>query len=222
MVRSSIHLITLAFPWWLRRWLLVKLLGYKIHPTANIGLAWVLPTELVMEANSKIGNFTVCKGMDLLHLKEYASIGKGNWISGYSARKKEHYSRQHARSSKLVLGEHAAITHRHLIDCTDSVGIGKFSIIAGYRTQILTHGIDFLRSVQTAAPVSIGDYCFVGTGCVILGGGGLPNYSVLGAMALLNRVLTQQSYLYGGIPAKPIKMISQESAYFARSQGLVI
>ena len=36
----------------------------------------------------------------------------------------------------------------------------------------------------TAAPITIGDYCFVGTNCVLLGGSVLPSYSVLAAKSL--------------------------------------
>src|SRR4029079_13492242 len=98
----------------------------------------------------------------------------------------QHFCHQPDRKPELVLEEHAAITHRHLIDCTHSVVIGRFSTFAGFQSQILSHSIDLTACRQSSAPVRIGAYCFVGTNCVILGGSELPDYSVLGAKSLLN------------------------------------
>ena len=221
MFRNVICLLTLVLPWQLRRSLLNILLGYRIHPTSKIGVAWVLPEQLIMEAHSRIGHFTVCKGMDLLHLCQYATIGKGNWLSGYPTKKRDHFQNQIDRVPKLILGEHSAITNRHLIDCTHSVVIGKFTIIGGFRSQILTHNINLKLSIQSSAPVIIGDYCFIGTGCVILSGSILPDYSVLGAMALMNKPLIKSYTLYGGVPAKAIKSLPMDLAYLKRITGFV-
>jgi hypothetical protein len=50
-----------------------------------------------------------------------------------------------------------------------------------------SHSIDLHECRQSSKPFAIGEYCFVGTGCVILAGSELPDYSVLGASSLLNR-----------------------------------
>lgn len=220
-MKQLLTAISLFLPWRLRRLLLVKLLGYQLHPTCKLGLAWVLPKKLVMDEYSSIGHFTVCKGMDLLHLGRNASIGRGNWIAGYPSDGRGHYFDQPGRSSELILGEHSAITNRHLIDCTNAIHVGRFATVAGYRSQILTHSVDLVSCRQSSSPVRIGEFCFVGTGCVILGGARLPDYSVLGAMALLNKEYSQAYTLYAGVPARPIKSLAAESAYFARAVGYV-
>ena len=222
MISKVVNFLGLMLPWWLRYRLLNRVLGYRIHPTSRIGWAWVLPERLVMEEYSRIGRLTVCKGMGLVHLKRHASIGRGNWISGYPVEEHGHYCHQPDRISELVVGEHSSITSRHLIDCTNSVVIGKFSTLAGYRSQILTHSIDLTFCRQSSAPVKIGSYCFVGTGSVILGGSSLPDFSVLGAMALLNKSYSQCYTMYGGVPAKPIKMLPPDMSYFSRTDGFVI
>lgn len=221
MINRVIYIVGLILPWRFRRHLLIKMLGYQLHPTSRLGLAWVLPKRLVMEEHSCIGNFTVCKGMDFVHLGRYASIGRGNWIAGYPGNGSKHYYEQPNRASELVLGEHSAITNRHLIDCTNSVVIGKFSILAGYRSQVLTHSVDLVHCRQSSAPVRIGNYCFIGTGGVILGGSSLPDFSILGALSLLNKTYSQSYTLYGGVPAKPIKTLSRDMGYFRRSVGFV-
>jgi hypothetical protein len=48
----------------------------------------------------------------------------------------------------------------HLLDCTDRIEIGRLSTIAGYRSIIITHGIDYVNSRQICRPIKIGDFCY--------------------------------------------------------------
>jgi len=213
--------LSLLLPWPLRRRLLSLIFGYRLHPTSRIGWAWIFPKQLSMDAHSQIGHLTLCKGLDLLQLGPYASIGRGNWITGFPAGSSKHFVHQDNRRPRLLIGEHASITHRHLIDCTDTVSIGDFSTFAGFRSQILTHSIDIETCCQTSAPVSIGKYCFLGTDCVVLGGSLLPDNSVLGAKSLLNKQYHEEYWLYAGVPAKPVKRLANDLAYFSRPVGFV-
>jgi acetyltransferase-like isoleucine patch superfamily enzyme len=216
-------LLSLCLPPAARRSFLQAQFGYQIHPSCRLGLCWIAPTRLIMEEGSEIGHFTVCKNIDLLHLKAHATIGRGNWITGVPiGTSSPHFAEEKDRRPELVVGEHAAITHRHLIDCTNSVVIGRFTTVAGFQSQILTHSIDLQRNRQTSAPVRIGEYCFIGTNSVLLPGAGLPDYCVLGAKSLLNRTFTETHQLYGGIPAQPIKSLPPDYAYFQRTKGFVI
>ena len=210
-----------VIPWPAKRWLLLKLYGYEIHETSRIGLAWVFPEQLVMEAHSRIDHLTVCKGMRLVRLQEYASLGRLNWVSGFPANNHKHFAQIKGRDPALLLGRHSAVTNRHLIDCTDTVSIGEFSILAGFRSQILTHSVDIESSLQSARPIHIGAYCFVGTDCVLLGGSVLPDFSVLGAKSLLNCALKEGHMLYGGVPARAIQAISKDAAFFSRQVGYI-
>lgn len=220
-MRGVIYVASVLLPWPIRRWLLEKVFGYRIHPLSRIGIAWVRPQRLVMEAHSRIGHLTVCKGLELLWLKQNASIGKGNWITGFPAGDSNHFAHQQNRKPQLIVEEHSAITNRHIIDCTNSVTIGKFSTFAGFRSQILTHSIDLENCRQSSAAIEIGDYCFVGTDCVLLGGSSLPSHSVLGAKSLLNKHYERSYYLYAGVPAKPVKELPRGYQYFLRSTGYV-
>ena len=216
-----IGVLTLPLPWLLRRALLQLCCGYRLHPTSRVGFALVYPDELMMEEHTSIGHLTVCKGLKRLHLGAHASIGRGNWITGFPAENKTFFAHQTDRVPELVLGPQSAITHRHIIDCTSAVRIGAFTTVAGYHSQILTHSIDLMDCRQSSAPVTIGDYCFVGTNCVLLGGSALPSYSALGAKSLLNKPHTQTHCLYAGVPAKAIKSLEPEMKYFQRDVGFV-
>ncbi len=215
-------LLSFFLPWGLRRSFLEKQFGYKIHPSCKIGFAWIVPARLIMEEGSRIDHLTVCKNIDLLHLKAHALIGRGNWITGFPLGPSRHFAEEKDRRPELIVGEHSAITHRHLIDCTSSVTIGKFTTVAGFQSQIITHTIDIENSRQTSAPVRIGDYCFIGTNCVLLGGSAVPDFCVLGAKSLLNKTFTEPYQLYGGVPAHPIQELSKDSKYFQRTEGFVV
>lgn len=220
-MKRILMLLSLLLPWGMRRTFLEKQFGYTIHPSCRIGVSCVFPTRLIMEEGSHIGNLTVCKNIDLLHLKAHASIGNGNWITGFPLGPSRHFADEKDRQPQLIVGEHAALTHRHLIDCTNSVVIGKFTTIAGFQSQILTHSIDIEKSRQVSAPVRVGDYCFVGTNSVLLGGSALPDFCVLGAKSLLNKAFTESHQLYGGVPARPIEKLSPDFEYFRRTEGFV-
>lgn len=217
-----VALVSLLLPWAMRRPFLEKQFGFQIHPTARIGLAWIFPTRLIMEENTRIDHLTVCKNIDLLHLKAHATIGRGNWITGFPLGPSPHFADEQDRQPQLVLGEHSAITHRHLIDCTNAVTIGRFTTFAGFQSQILTHTIDIASSRQTSASVRVGDYCFVGTNSVLLGGSALPDYCVLGAKSLLNKTFTETHRLYAGVPAERVKELPADWKYFTRSEGFVV
>jgi acetyltransferase-like isoleucine patch superfamily enzyme len=219
--KKFLLVICFLLPWIAKRWILQIFFGYKIDPTARIGMSWVFPKFLIMEANSKIGNLTVCKSLDLIHLQDSAFIGNGNWITGLPSSPIEFFGDRNERKPQLIVGKHSAITSRHFIDCSDSVTIGIFSTIAGFNSQILSHSINLEMCKQTAAPVTIGDYCFVGTNCVLLQDSVLPDYSVLGAKSLLNKKYLKSYILYAGVPARAVKCLPQEYLYFSRTTGYV-
>jgi len=215
-MKALVYFLAIFLPWSLRRRILILVFGYRLHPKSHIGFAWVMPEQLTMDSDSSIGTLTICKGLKLLHLKQSASIGRGNWITGFPAGKHKHFAHQPDRRPELIVGEHSAITHRHLLDCTNSVTIGAFTTFAGFRSQILTHSIDLENCRQSSAPIVLGDYSFVGTDCVLLGGSCLPDYSVLGAKSLLNKRYSDPYWLYAGNPARPVTQISPDAGYFKR------
>ena len=221
-MKTILMALSFLLPWQLRRAFLEKQFGYQIHPTARIGFAWILPNRLIMEERSSIGAATVCKNIDLLHLKAHAIIGRGNWITGFPLGPSRHFAHQTDRRPELIVGEHSAITNRHLLDCTNSVTIGKFTTFAGFHSQIISHSIDLEQNRQSSEPVRVGDYCFVGTNCVLLGGSALPDFCILGAKSLLNKSFTETYQLYGGVPARPIKSLPRDYKYFQRTEGFVV
>lgn len=220
-MKTFLMFFSLLLPWGMRRTFLEKQFGYSIHPSSRIGLAWIFPRRLIMEEGSRIGHFTLCKNIDLLHLGAHAVVGQLNWITGFPSGASRHFAHQPDRRPELIIETHAGISSRHLIDCTARVRIGAFATIGGFRSQLLTHTIDFEKSCQTAEPIEIGEYSFIGTNSVMLGGSVLPHHSVLGAQSLLNKKWDEPYRLYAGVPAKPLKELPAEMEYFRRKEGFV-
>jgi acetyltransferase-like isoleucine patch superfamily enzyme len=217
-----VRIMTVVMPWTLKRFILVRFFKYEIHPSARIGFSWIYPKKLVMEANSKIGHFNIAVHLDLVSIGARSSMARGNWITGFSSHtNSKHFAHQKNRQSNLIIGQDSAITKNHHIDCTNVITIGNFVTIAGYSSQLLTHSINIELNIQDSHPISIGDYCFVGTASTLLGGAILPSYSVLGANSLLIKPFAIPYRLYGGNPAKVIKELPADYKYFNREQGFV-
>jgi acetyltransferase-like isoleucine patch superfamily enzyme len=220
-MKKLILLLSLLLPATARRRLLSFIPGYEIAPTSHIGRAWVDVESLRMEAGSQIGDGTVIKGLYCLSVGRDARIGRLNWITAYPRSGDRHFQHIADRDPSLRLGEHAAITNRHLIDCTQMISIGPFTTVAGFRSQLLTHSIDLQTNRQDAAPIRIGAHCFVSTGCLVLGGAQLPDRSVLAAGSVLRTAETSDNSLYGGVPARWIKGHEGTGQYFRRTTGFV-
>lgn len=217
-----LKILAVLSPWPIKRFILNRFFKYKIDASAKIGFSWIFPKKLIMEPHSYIGNFNVAVHLDVMQIGKHSSIARGNWITGFPTNTdSKHFSHQQDRKSHLIIGEHSAITKNHHIDCTNSIQIGNFVTVAGYSSQLLTHSINIELNIQDSHPITIGDYCFVGTASTILGGSALPAYSVLGANALLNKSFTVPYRLYGGNPAKEIKELSKDYKYFTREEGFV-
>jgi len=220
MLRVIIQLLLFLFPWRARRILLNATLGFEIDPLARIGFSVILSRRLILRRNSYIGHLSVVKGLSLVDISEFGRLGNLNWVTG-APQESHFFSSEIRRIPALLIGAHSAITHRHLIDCTNTVSIGRFSTFGGWGSQILTHAIDLKTSKQTSAPVTIGDYCFIGTRVVLLKGSKLPSYSVLAAGSVLAKEFNDEYFIYGGCPADKSKPLEKTCAYFSRKIGFV-
>lgn len=209
-------------PWRARRPILGRFFGYQIDPSARISaFSWVYPEKLTMREGARIGPLTVAIHLDSIEMGSFATIGRRNWITGHPKKSVAHFAHCVDRNPCLKMGDHSAITKSHIIDCTDSVLIGAFTTVAGYGSQFITHGIDYQTSRQDCRPISIGSYCLLGTRIIAVGGAVLPDYTVLGAGAVLAGKHVESWRVYAGVPAKPLKEFSKDAAYFSRSNGFV-
>jgi len=220
-MKSLLRLLIVLLPWAVRRHVLQGLFGYRLHPSSRIGWAWVFPKQLIMGRGAAIDDLTVIKGLELVSLEEYAYIGRLNWITAYPLGGSSHFAHLTTRQPHLLLAEHAAVTNRHIVDCTERVSIGRYATVAGFRSQVLTHSIDLTECRQDARPITIGSYVFVGTACTLLGGTTIPDYSVVAAQTLMRSVYEDRYRLYAGVPAKAVATLDPQMKYFTRARGFV-
>tara|TARA_R110000868_G_scaffold128417_2_gene336488 strand:- start:8821 stop:9489 length:669 start_codon:yes stop_codon:yes gene_type:complete len=221
MFKLLIQSALFVLPWMLRRRALKVIFGFEIASSASIGFSLLGVDNCEIGENARIGHLTMVKGLSLLRIEDHGILGNLNWVTGFPKSSKMHFSEDTSRDPCLWIEQHAAITNRHLVDCTDRVTIGKFSTVGGFRSQLLSHSIDLSTNRQSCRPITVGAYCFVGTGSVLLKGSALPDYSVLGAGSVLTKVMSEPGKLYSGVPAELVRSIDYTSGYFVRKTGFV-
>jgi acetyltransferase-like isoleucine patch superfamily enzyme len=219
MISIFCQFFFLFLPWSIRAWLLSHICGFQFDKGAKIGWSIVRAKRIYLGKQAYIGHGNLISKLQVLEVHSFGRIGNFNWISGGVSN--SIYQINPGSAGVLKLGEHAALTSWHRLDCTGGIHIGKFSTVAGWQSQFVTHGIDLAKNQQSGSPIIIGDFTMVGTRCIILKGASLPNYSVLAAGSLLNKNWQETYTLYGGIPASPLKKISKELGYFQRKIGCV-
>lgn len=221
MFRFLICGCSLFLPNVVKRPLLRMLLGFEIHPSARIGIAWLGMKHLRMEKNARIGHLNIFKNVDSVDLKEHSSIGRMNLFTCVPTSDTRHYAHLLDRKTEFRLGVHSHVTMRHLFDCNAPIVVGDFVTIAGYGSQFLTHSIDIEFCRQDARPIIVDEFSFVGTGCILLAGAKLPARSVLGAGAVLTSTYEETESLYAGVPAKFKKRLPVETKYWKRDEGWI-
>jgi acetyltransferase-like isoleucine patch superfamily enzyme len=219
--RLFVAVAAAMLPWPLKRRLLSWLLGYRLHPLARIGVSVVEADHAELESGASVGHLTYARRLDRLTMAESSRLGNLNYITGGRGRGLRREATDGEALAGLELGEGAALTNRHYIDCSDRITIGKFSTVAGVRSQMFTHSVDLAASEQKCGPVAIGAYCFLGTGVIVLPNTRLPDFSVLGAGSLLRTKFDRGYMLYSGVPATAVKELSRDWKYFSRSKAYV-
>ncbi len=198
-----------------------RLCGYTIAPDATIGLAFVSVAEAEFGSGSRIGHFTIVRNLERLSLAPGARIGTFNWVFGMLPSER-HFTDEPDRLSALVMEEEASLTSRHIVDCTNTVTLGAFSTVAGFYSQILTHGIDVATNRQTSAPIMVGRHAMVGTRIVLLKGARVPERAVVGAGSVFRDAPDESGGLWSGVPATRVRDIDESGAYFTRATGHVL
>lgn len=195
----------------------LSMLGHYVHATATVSsnLVWKV-RQFRVAKDAVLGRCNVFKNMTRVSLEEDCYLGSWNLISSHPA-----FVAYFPTGAFLTLNRGAIVTSRHSLDCSGGVVIGAFSYLAGHHTVVLSHGIDLKKDAQTAYPVEIGEYSFVSTNCVLLGGSALPAKSVLAAGAVLPAIRkTQEAFssgLWAGVPATWKKEI--EGKWFSRNKA---
>lgn len=205
--------ITVFMPQTVKRALMTRFFDWTIDESATIGASLIMVSRLVLGPRCRISHGNVIKGCEKVILEEGARIGVLNWISSPPT---DLPDLKPGRRPHLSMGKESSIVNRHLIDCTDFVQLGDYAVLAGNRSQILTHEPSFVDRVVNTKPVAIGSHSVVFTSTILTAGASVPARSVVAAGAVVIPGLTEELKLYGGVPAKALKDLDAGSLHFQR------
>lgn len=196
---------------------LLVLLGHSVDASSTIKPVFLLGSTRVRTGpNSRLGSLNVIRNVQL-SLASDAVIGQLNWISSAPFLVQ---SSESVESGRLELGAHASIMNRHYIDCSGGLILGPYSILAGVRSTVMSHGIDVGLNKLIARPIKIGDYAMVGGNSNLVLGAEVPSHSLVAMGSTVVRGLTETRAFYAGTPAKYRKAV--EGEFFHRAQGEVL
>ncbi|MCG5431641.1 hypothetical protein LV457_04960 [Mycobacterium sp. MYCO198283] len=196
--------------WALRR------LGNTIGERVTLGPTLVLncgPFEIGDDAVFYL--FNTFRNLARVRLGRHAIIGSFNQLTAAPD-----YQRFSPWVGWLILEEHAALTNRHYVDCSGQVILHPYATIGGIKSIVQSHEIDLVDNKTTLGRVVLGAYAMSGTAVILLKDAYLPERSVLaaGSVVLKRREGAElpTSTLYGGVPAKPLRPVPDDFAWYHR------
>ncbi|TXD83954.1 hypothetical protein ESY86_07900 [Subsaximicrobium wynnwilliamsii] len=205
-------IITFFCPSFLMRFLL-RCMGHKIGKNVKVGFSFLvikkielgdhvrighfnlfLNDRITLQSNVIIGYLNIFKGPFGLILSEKAAIGNKNYLT--RARLGITYG-----ESNLSLGELTKVTTGHHLDLTRSIRFGDFSILAGIRSQLWTHGYYHADQgkdrVRIDGQINIGHNVYIGSGCIFNPGVNVANAVHIGGGSVISKDLDQPGMYVG-------------------------
>src|SRR3989442_2618297 len=226
---SKSRLTLLAFiallPSFLKRSCYRLFFGYHIGKRVRIGLSIVDAQECQLDDDVSIGDLKLIIRVSKLDVGYHVKIGNLNIIRGGEEVRLGRYSeiiRLNEINSisepevvnpidpRFLLGAGSIITTGHKIDFTDRVEIGRRSILGGRNSSLWTH------NRQRTRPIEIGDFAYIGSEIRVAPGGAIPARSIVGIGAVITSKLKEEEFLFAGVPAKPIKPLSEEDQFLIK------
>jgi acetyltransferase-like isoleucine patch superfamily enzyme len=221
-IKALIQIFCFGLPWQIRRRILQMAFGYKLDRSARIGFSIILADAAVLKAKAAIGHFNYIGRLDKLVICEEGLINRYNWITGASRLEESPFFKgKESRKSELIVGKGAAIENWHLIDCTDAVEFGDFAILAGYRSKIITHGADVIRSKLVCSPVLIGSYSMLAAGVTIMKGVTIAPCCIAGADSVVTKSIKEPYTMVAGNPAEFVRKLPQTAKLFTRTESVI-
>jgi acetyltransferase-like isoleucine patch superfamily enzyme len=202
-----------------KRWAYRWCFGYRIGRRASIGIAYLDCAELTVADGARVSHGCVFLRCGKVHVGAEAVVGPLNLFRGGGEIRLGAFSQvlrlniinaipEHDcvndPDSTFHLGEGAVVTSEHRIDFTDRVAIGRCSILGGRNSSIWTH------NRRKGSPVTVGDYCYLGSEIRMAPGSAVPAYCVVGLGSVVTRPLGEPYSLIAGVPARRQRSLSVE------------
>jgi acetyltransferase-like isoleucine patch superfamily enzyme len=176
----------------------LRALGHTVGRGVRIGLSLLLVDRLFLEEGARIGHFNAVFARRLL-MRKGAYLGRLNVVhgplslalgpcAGIGNRNKLVRGPRGSVTygpAMVRLGQLSKITADHYLDCTCSVLIGNFSILAGSASQLWTHGYvhDELSSgrYRIDGRIIVGNNVYLGSATIVTAGVRIADATVVGA-----------------------------------------
>ncbi len=196
--------------------------GYKIGKRVRIGFSIIDAKECQIDDDVSIGHLNAIISLKKIVIGDHVRIGHLNIIRGGDEVSLGRYAeimRMNEINSiidpfvvnpvdpRFYLGEGSVITAGHKIDFTDRVTIGRRSILGGRNSSLWTH------NRQRTRPIEIGSFAYIGSEIRIAPGGAVPSRCIVGIGSVITSELTGEGQLIAGVPAKPVKSLSQQDQF---------
>ena len=193
--------------------------GYRLGPGVRIGLT-LLDAEQVdlgegthighlnaivrvgrfqTGRQTRIGTLNIIRGGERVSLGDYAEVMRLNVLNAIP----EHDCTTEP-VSVLELATGAVVVSGHRIDFTDRVRLGKNVIVGGRNSSLWTH------NRQETAPITVGDFCYLGSEVRLAPGATLPDECILGLGSVLAGEIKEPRSLVGGVPARVIRPLDEK------------
>ncbi|HZI20755.1 MAG TPA: hypothetical protein VEY09_19460 [Pyrinomonadaceae bacterium] len=221
-LRLAALLLVALLPSFLKRPCYRLLFGYRIGRRVSIGLTLLDAGECHIGDDVRIGHLNAVVGVGRLSIGEHARVGHLNVLRGGDEIRLGRYS-EIIRLNEInsipdpevvnpiepvfVLGDGAVVTAGHKIDFTDRVEIGRRTILGGRNSSLWTH------NRQRTRPVLVGELSYIGSEIRVAPGGVIPSRCIVGIGSVVTGRLEGEYLLIGGVPAKPIKRLSEEDRF---------
>jgi acetyltransferase-like isoleucine patch superfamily enzyme len=228
---SKLRLVLLAcvslLPSFLKRTCYRVFFGYRIGKRVRVGLSILDAENCEIADDVSIGHGNLIIGVKNLSIGDHVRIGHLNIIRGGDEVRLGRYAeiiRLNEINSipdpdvvtptdpRFLLGDGSIVTTGHKIDFTDTVEIGRRTILGGRNSSLWTH------NRQRTRPIRIGSLCYIGSEIRIAPGGMIPSRCIIGIGAVITKQLEGENYLIGGVPAKPIKQLEAEDVFLIENK----
>ncbi len=205
------------------RWLF----GYRVGRRVRLGLSIIDAGMCELADDVSIGHLNLIIGVEKLEVGDHVRIGHLNIVRGGDLVRLGRYSeiiRMNEINSipdpvvvnpvdpQFLLGAGSVITTGHKIDFTDRVEIGRRTILGGRNSSLWTH------NRQRTRPVRIGELSYIGSEIRVAPGGVIPSRCIVGIGAVVTGQLNDENCLIAGVPAKPIKQLSEEDRFLIENK----
>ena len=213
--------MTAILPGPLKRAVFRSIFGFRIGRRVKIGLALLDCATLSIGDDARVGHGVAFVRTGAVAVGDHVRIGPLNIFRGGESITMAEYSEflrlnvvnaipdndcYGTPTPAFSLGAGAVVTSSHWIDFTDRVSIGRRSIIGGRSSSIWTH------NRRRSAPVSIGDYCYVGSEVRLGPGTAVPDCSIVGLGSVVLSSFNEPFTLIAGSPARVIRPLKETDA----------